>query len=99
MIIKGEIKVPIPTYFITTGPMSKIFSVTYPDGCEIAHNFHFLGSKGLKNIQGLSVCYFNGISSDKTVDQGYKGSKYDIKDIKSVIEQNNNKPVDILLTN
>lgn len=73
MIVKGEIKVPIPTYFITTGPMSKIFNLNYLDGCEIAPNFHFLGSKGLKNIHGLNVCYFNGTKSDKTLDRDYQG--------------------------
>ena len=49
--ISGKLKIPIETYFIDCGPLNSVLKCNFPSGKEIVHNFHYLGVKGIKEIQ------------------------------------------------
>ena len=55
----SQISVPLPVYFIDNSQLAPILCNIYPNGAEIVHNFHFLGTKGVAEIKGLNIGFYN----------------------------------------
>lgn len=61
--IKGEKKIPIPTYVLDCSELSLSLNELFPDGNEICKNLNFLGKSGVKEIDGLTIAYINGLKN------------------------------------
>lgn len=61
-ILNGKTEISRPIYFVDNSPLAKVLSIKYgQDGAEIVPNFHFLGTRGLKTIQGFKIAFFSEI--------------------------------------
>lgn len=66
----------MPTYFIDCSDMSYALGVMYPDGKQICKNLWFLGRKGVKSIDGVSVGFINGwVQNDANYVNWDKGTR------------------------
>lgn len=61
--IKINYRFPIRTYFIDSSELSQCLMHKYPTLEEICPNFYFLGRSGLYNLEGLDICFLNGVQS------------------------------------
>lgn len=59
-----KLSFPLPTYFIDGSDMSYMLGYLYPEGKDIAENFHYLGNFGVKQIEGVNVGFVSGWVKD-----------------------------------
>jgi len=109
-LLRGEVNIPKPCYFVENGPLKDVLAIKYPHGGEICKNLTYLGSFGMKKIMGLEVAYLSGSYEpsksrhrEKTLqDDVDKLNIYDDSDIEQLTKHLKDNAsfvgVDILLT-
>ena len=58
-IVTSNLTLPLDLYFIDNSTFSPVLKKLHPKGTEIVPQFHYLGNKGICELKGLKVAYFN----------------------------------------
>lgn len=88
-LVTQEIILGLPVYFITNSELSIVLEHAYPSGHMLAHNFTFLGRRGITDLQGLKVAYYSGSQADL----------HTLEEDKAFLSEAESESVDLLLTN